>query len=165
MVILEKERTIKICGDVMSTLFKYRQIERTSSESGGVLIGRENLTNDNLIIEYLTEPMKNDKRTRTRFLRQDKGHIDYYNNLYEKYGGIYLYVGEWHTHPEDFPKYSIIDLSNWKKISKTLPKSAKQFHVIVGNKALRIWEFSRETSRAREIATYDWREETNGKEN
>ncbi|MBQ4069439.1 MAG: Mov34/MPN/PAD-1 family protein [Lachnospiraceae bacterium] len=159
MIILTKGKTIKICEDVLSTLYKYRQIEQTSCEAGGVLIGRENLDNDNLIIEYVTVPMRNDRRTRTRFFREDKGHIDYYSKLFENYGGIYLYVGEWHTHPEEYPQYSIVDICNWRRISKTLPKNVKQFHVIVGNKALRVWEFSRGFSGAKEIATYDWRDD------
>lgn len=165
MIILAKGKTIKICDDVISTLFKYRQIEQTSRESGGVLIGRENLDNDNLIIEYATVPMRNDRRTRTRFFREDKGHIDYYNQLFENYGGIYLYVGEWHTHPEEYPRYSIIDVANWRRISKKLSKNAEQFHIIVGNKALRVWEFSRGFSGAKEIATYDWSDYIDGKEN
>ena len=69
MIILAKGKTIKICEDVISTLFKYRQIEQTSREAGGVLIGRENLDNDNLIIEYATVPMRNDRRTTNRFMR------------------------------------------------------------------------------------------------
>ena len=97
--------------------------------------------------------------------REDKGHIDYYNKLFENYGGIYLYVGEWHTHPEEYPRYSIMDAANWRRISKTLPKNVKQFHIIVGNKALRVWEYSRGFSGAKEIATYDWSDYIDGKEN
>lgn len=165
MVLVTRGKTIKICDDVVSTLFKYRQIEKRSCEAGGVLIGRENLDNDNLIIEYATVPMKNDRRTRTRFFREDRGHIDFYNRLFDDYGGIYLYIGEWHTHPEDYPRYSIIDLANWRKIAKTMPSNIKQFHIIIGNKALKVWEFSRGFNGAREIATYDWRNEIDDKKN
>lgn len=158
MIIFAKEKTIKICDEVLLTLFKYRQLESKSSEAGGVLIGRENIDNNNLIIEYVTSPMKNDIRTRTRFFREDKGHVNYYKKLFEKHDGIYLYVGEWHTHPEDYPRYSVLDLVNWRKISKTQPKNSRQFHIIVGNRALRIWEFSRNSRKVNELATYDWRE-------
>ena len=165
MVLFTEGRTIKICDAVVSTLFKYRQIDSSDCEAGGVLIGRENLDNGNLIIEYATVPMKDDRMTRTRFFREDRGHIDYYNELFEHYGGVYLYVGEWHTHPEDYPRYSIIDLTNWKRISKTLPKNVKQLHIIVGNKALRVWEFSSRFCKAKEIATYDWRDEIDDRKN
>ena len=58
-----------------------------------------------------------------------------------------------------------MDAANWRRISKTLPKNVKQFHIIVGNKALRVWEYSRGFSGAKEIATYDWSDYIDDKEN
>ena len=56
---------------------------------------------------------------------------------------IYCYIGEWHTHDEDLPNYSRLDLKNWKKIMKESPGNIEHFHIIVGSKAIRIWKFGK----------------------
>lgn len=142
VVINYRNRKIKLCNEIIEIMHNYIQETDSDAEAGGIIVGRENLGNNNLIFEYVTEPMKNDLRTRTRFIRKDSGHIDYYKQLYSKYNGIYAYYGEWHTHPEDTPHYSIIDLSNWRKIAKGDPKNM-QYHFIVGRKQIRIWEMQK----------------------
>lgn len=60
---------------------KYIQQDDNSLESGGILLGRENAGNTNLIIEFITEPMPGDKSSRRRFFRKDIRHI----RFFEKY--------------------------------------------------------------------------------
>lgn len=137
-----ENKKIKIDSSVLNVINYYKQLNIKDCEAGGILIGRENKETGNLIIEYATEPYDKDKRTRMSFHRKDKKHIEFYNKLYKDYNSIYAYIGEWHTHPEDYPNYSCIDINNWKKISKSNEDKDKiYYHVIVGNKEIRIWEY------------------------
>ena len=73
MVFDNEDRQIKICINVLDVIKKYLQYDKRDSEAGGVLVGRENISNNNLIIEFATEPMPNDKRSRNKFYRKDIG--------------------------------------------------------------------------------------------
>ena len=57
MVIEYGDKKIKFCNNILQVIQKYVQSERKSCEAGGILIGRENCGNSNLIIEFITEPM------------------------------------------------------------------------------------------------------------
>ena len=143
MVIIENDnKKIKLCSQILKTMRKYIQVKNMDVEAGGIIIGRENLGNSNIMLEYVTEPMKNDVQTRTKYLRKDLGHLDYYKKLYDENCGIYVYYGEWHTHPEDRPCYSLTDLINWKKISKDDFKEM-QYHIIVGRKYMTMWNMKK----------------------
>ncbi len=165
VVIEDGKRKIIICQDPLHILKNNIQKNKKQHESGGILIGRENLSNNNLIIEYITKPLLEDKRNGTRFYRKDKGHVRFYNDIYDKYGGIHLYVGEWHTHPEAIPQFSLMDVRNWGKIGKEFGKEKTQIHIIVGYSALSIWEFSFLHKTTRRIATIFWNEVSISEEN
>lgn len=138
-----EDKKIKINANVIDLMNSYKQLNINDCEAGGILIGRESKETGNTIIEYATEPYHKDKRTRNSFLRKDKKHIQFYKQLYEENNGIYAYIGEWHTHSEDYPNYSRIDSNNWNKISnKNNDKDKVYYHVIVGNKEIRAWQFN-----------------------
>ena len=158
MVFESNNKKIKICSSVLHIIKKYLQNDIKSCEAGGVLIGRENLSNSNLIIEFATEPMPADKRGRYEFNRKDKGHICFYKKLYEENNRVYAYIGEWHTHPEAIPSYSIIDFANWKKIGKNASGNYAQIHLIAGYEGLRLWQFSSSTQKTIELVTIMWNE-------
>lgn len=133
---------IKVETNVLDLINSYKQLKLYDCESGGILIGRENKDSGNIIIEYATEPYEKDKMTRTSFHRKDKKHINLFNKLHEDNNGIYAYIGEWHTHPEDFPNYSHTDIRNWIKISYiNKDKNKTYYHIIAGRKEIRIWEY------------------------
>lgn len=149
-------RKIKVSVDVISIWKKYIQEGLFSKEAGGVLIGRESRESNNLIIEFCTNPMLNDVRKRTRFFRRDKKHIEYFTDVYNDNEGIYRYVGEWHTHPEDVPSYSSLDKKNWKKIFSDLDQN-EQFHFIIGRKGVTAWRYNG-TSSITKIGFFSWEE-------
>lgn len=62
---------IKISKSVLEQIYQYRQTGSLSSESGGVLIGRQIISTGNLIIDLCTVPMPLDVCKRTRYLRKD----------------------------------------------------------------------------------------------
>lgn len=158
MNIETKNRKIKINSNVLFVIKKYIQTSIFSKEAGGVLIGRENYCNNNLIIEYLSEPFPKDKRKHNRFYRIDKNHIEKFQNLYNFSLQIYGYVGEWHTHPEAIPCYSKIDYDNWVKIGNEAPIKTIFYHIISGNKAFRIWAYDNTNKSLDLINTTYWRE-------
>lgn len=160
MIIESDNRKIKLCNQILKIIYQYIQSGTHDTEAGGIIVGRENLSNNNLILEYVTEPLEGDVRTRRRFLRKDPGHLVYYQQLYNENDGIYAYFGEWHTHPEDVPRYSIIDLKNWKRIAKEDPKKF-QYHIIAGRKKITFWEMRQEYSKPKLLYEEKWNEVSN----
>ena len=149
------DKKIKICSDVLRMIYQSIQFHDDASEAGGILIGRENSINKNLIIEHITRPFDADKQGRGKFLRKDKQHIQVYQDLYANSNGIYAYVGEWHTHPESSPNYSATDIRNWKKIGKVM-KGGTQYHVIAGIKEICIWEYDAGSGCVNKIGNAEW---------
>lgn len=85
-----------------------------SCESGGLLLGyvREN----HFDIRMITVPYKKDFTSRYSFIRKDKRHLNVFQALRSKIDKNITYIGEWHTHSEDNPKPSSIDLNEWNLI-------------------------------------------------
>ena len=156
IAIIVNKRKIKVCHNITHTLFEYIQKGFFSKEAGGILIGKENKSNENIIINHITVPMPKDERKHNRFIRKDKRHIELFENLYKKSDETFRYIGEWHTHPEAIPNFSEIDLNNWKKISKD-SNNNNYYHIIVGYEAIRIWEINN-TLQVRLINTIFWKD-------
>lgn len=51
-----------------------------------------------------------------------------------------------------------MDLKNWRKITKGSPEDIENFHVIVGSKAIRIWEFRKSLNNPVLIETIYWKD-------
>lgn len=157
MVIENNAITIKITDEVIQKMRQYIQWNYTDTEAGGILVGWENVENSNVVIDKVTVPMKKDIRKKTKFLRHDVGHIEFYTSLYNNSEEIYAYYGEWHTHPEDIPHYSLIDLENWRKIAKGDSKN-NQYHIIVGRKKFSIWGMKKGQQLPKLVGEIDWNE-------
>ena len=157
IVFYDENRNVKICDEPLKIMKRYVQNHKNSCEAGGIIIGRENLNNKNLILEYVTEPMKRDRRTPTRFYREDRNHIKYFERLYQENNHIYAYYGEWHTHFEDVPHYSLLDMNNWEKISKNNPNEI-QFHIIVGIQKIVIWKMVKGKVFPQKVYEVEWNE-------
>lgn len=158
MVIIESDdRKIKIRNEVLKEIYNFLQITNFDTEAGGILIGRENRGNQNIIIEYSTNPMQEDVRSRTRYFRKDPGHVEYYKKLYDENNEIYAYYGEWHTHPEEYPSYSSIDLDNWNSIAKRDPKEA-QYHIIAARQSFAMWKMKKGRIVPKRVGEVKWNE-------
>lgn len=83
ITIVGNEEKIKVCPNIINTMRKYIQ-KGDLKESGGILIGKENKSNENLIINHITVPMFKDKRKYDRFIRKDEGHIEVFKNLIKR---------------------------------------------------------------------------------
>lgn len=102
------KHTIVLSAEVISVLSRHIQDDRKKPESGGIIIGR--IVSDVIMAEKLSIPTQLDKATRTTFERHrlsaqiiiDYEHINSYGQM--------IYLGEWHTHPEDYPRPSSMDI-------------------------------------------------------
>ena len=161
MNIEDEKQNIKICSSVIFVMRQYILSKGAFREAGGILIGKENISNNNLIIKYCTIPYEKDRRSHYKFIRQDEQHIEFFEKVYDEHKGIYRYVGEWHTHDENMPRYSKMDLDNWRRIYKevvgdsgTLP----HYHIVVGKKAFRIWRVTNDLAVPQLVKTVAWKE-------
>lgn len=149
---------IKICHEVLTIMKEYIQKGLFSFEAGGILIGKENKSNNNLIINYVTMPMPKDIQRYKRFFRIDKGHIEVFNDLFNESSGTLRYIGEWHTHPEAIPNFSNIDFDNWGKINDKSPNVINHYHIIIGYEAMRIWIFYGDQKNIQLLDTIFWKD-------
>lgn len=130
------ESLVVISTEVANKLLLYRQISDSSPESAGVLIGERR--DIHIVITDLSEPSQWDIRSRFMVDRISKHHQTAIDNAFKKSNGEWLYLGEWHTHPEDMPKPSMMDYTSWhKNLKSELPMImiiAGRTHFWVGKK-------------------------------
>jgi integrative and conjugative element protein (TIGR02256 family) len=112
---------IEFSAAVLDIFNRHRQTRFWSREAGGQLFYR--VKDNKIIIDYATEPMHRDKRSRFSFLpnrKQEQLDIDvmFVDGLH--------YIGDWHTHPEDVPNPSGEDANKMKAIFR------ESKHVLAG---------------------------------
>jgi integrative and conjugative element protein (TIGR02256 family) len=86
----------------------------------------------------ITVPYKNDFVSYDSFIRKDKKHLNISQSLKLKIDRNFTYLGEWHTHTEDIPTPSSVDLSEWNLIKSTRPYpivfmilGKKDFYIVI----------------------------------
>lgn len=132
---------IKLTCSLVETLRLYIQVQKNSIESGGVLLGRFIKNSKDIIIDKITTPLKGDKQTRFSFKRISPLHQVIITEEWRKSKGTCNYLGEWHTHPEDFPTPSGVDINDWKrKLKKDVFSGRYLYFIIAGIKSIDIWE-------------------------
>lgn len=105
------EQCILIESQVLIHLDQYRQKSYRAHESGGQLFGK---INSNLItVSLSTGPYKGDESGRYHYRSNPKA-AQLEINKQSKRG--LLYLGEWHTHAENFPTYSYSDRDAMHKL-------------------------------------------------
>jgi integrative and conjugative element protein (TIGR02256 family) len=101
-------KRVIITEAVMRIFEGFKQYNKKDNESGGVLLGQ--IIDDKIYILKASTPNKFDKASRFSFeCNKDAAQviIDYeFINSENKT----IYLGEWHTHPEDYPNPSGIDI-------------------------------------------------------
>ena len=127
----ENNNVVVILEDVIKVMLGYRQLTFNSLEAAGVLIGERR--GSHLVICDLSLPGTGDLRSRYRVDRRGKHHQEKVNGCFRTSEGYLQYLGEWHTHPEDFPEPSPLDKKSWKD---NLIADFPMVTVIIGRKAL-----------------------------
>lgn len=96
---------------VLEHVNKFRQLNTFNTEAGGQLFGYVN--ENKIIITAASGPYKLDQRGRFNY-RSDPSSAQKVIEGFAKIGIIYL--GEWHTHAEDFPSASSSDTLAMSKL-------------------------------------------------
>lgn len=105
-------------------------------ESGGVLLGT--VHERGLLVTMATTPTRLDRQLRFLFERLPFGHRAVAKRLWRSTGGTTRYIGEWHTHPQDIPTPSAIDVEEWRKLAKVRADKRPLLAVIVGRRTLHV---------------------------
>lgn len=108
-------------------------------ETGGILAGFYDTKLKSFCITDMSYPFPNDKRSRFRFYRNKKGHQEFMDELWKESGYKKAYLGEWHTHDQDSPFPSIVDIGTWKCVAKHNSNYNQSFFMIIGKSTFIIW--------------------------
>lgn len=137
---------LEISNHALSRMLAFVQNTRRKPEAGGVLIGRYIRDSRDIVIDEVTVPTAGDRRRRFSFWRTCWTHQQALDQAWQESGSTSTYLGEWHTHPEDIPEPSDIDLKNWQeRLKKDIFSGDTLFFVIIGIKTLRSWEGNKKT--------------------
>lgn len=109
-------RYVLIHPDCMERMSRYTTRPERELEAGGIFLG--SYRGPHVEISAITEPMPGDRRGRYVFDRSDPGHQTAAKSAWSKSSRTTTFTGEWHTHPEDVPTPSGIDLGTWHGLMK-----------------------------------------------
>lgn len=126
--------------EARTTMLGFLQHGPRMFEAGGVLIGRHLIGSEDIIVDQVTTPLRGDKRSRFSFYRAHKCHQHAVDRAWKASGGVYTYLGEWHTHAEPVPTPSGLDERERIRILETARCSHPIFFVVLGTESARIWE-------------------------
>lgn len=127
-------------------LESHRQVRESMSEAGGILLERLIQSSQDVVVDEAAPPHAEDRKSRFSFFRRKKPAQERVNMAWTASSGTVVYLGEWHTHPEDDPRPSGHDLTDWKRILRDVVcEHDSLFFVVVGRARIRCWEGSRST--------------------
>ena len=135
-----RSNILTISNCVLKVFEMYVQNEPSKPEAGGVLIGKIISKSNDILVDAVTVPYNDDIRKRFSFFRKKKKAQKVINKYWRKSSGTQIYLGEWHTHPEDIPQPSNHDYKNWKGIflNATYEQDFLVF-VVVGIEEIGCW--------------------------
>ncbi|MNC54967.1 hypothetical protein D3C75_1044700 [compost metagenome] len=85
-----------------------------------------------------SEPTQQDRRLRYFFERMIYGHKSLADRRWQESNGLVRYIGEWHTHPQEIPSPSNIDLTEWQVLAQNRADRRPLLAVIVGRQNLHV---------------------------
>lgn len=138
-VSISQEICLSITNAVFDSMTSYTQQKYSDNEKGGILIGEIVYPKGSYIIQDMTYPFSTDISSPFRFTRNESGHQEYMDKIWDLSDHTKTYLGEWHTHFERIPNPSTIDIHNWRKISQRRHNCECLFFIIVGCNQIRVW--------------------------
>lgn len=151
-----QDGTVVLGEGALEIFDRYRQRNRTAPEAGGVLLGRFVQGTSDIIVDDATPPGDGDTASRFTFRRSRRRAQAIVAQVWRESGGTRNYLGEWHTHPEDAPSPSAVDLANWQRIVATARYEQNSlFFVIVGLKNIGTWEVLRSSRMIIQLSSSD----------
>ncbi len=136
---IDETATLWFSEKAVEKMTAYRQSNANDDEACGALLGRLFEENDDIAIDEVTIPQKEDIRRRTSVHRSPK-HSDLAVARWRESGRTESFHGLWHTHPENDSTPSSIDYADWKRVIRNgqYPGTRLVF-VIVGIKEVSVW--------------------------
>lgn len=101
---------------LLERLAAFRQMETSAPEAGGILMGYRRGPHTH--VTEATAPTAGDVQRRFGFFRHATHHQRVALCRWKESGETMDYVGEWHTHPDDDPSPSSVDLKHWREIAQ-----------------------------------------------
>lgn len=132
----DKRTLLHFSTITLKTFCLHVQASDANREAGGLLLG--SVHGAHMLIEQATIPTVWDKRFRYLFERMPQGHEAIALSRWMATQGSIRYLGEWHTHPEDYPSPSGLDRSEWNRLSAKRRDQRPMLAVIVGRKSLHV---------------------------
>jgi len=130
----DKRMLLHFSTATLETFRLHVQASDADCEGGGILLG--SVHGGHMLIKQATIPTAWDRRFRYLFERMPFGHEAIALSRWATSQGNIRYLGEWHTHPEDYPHPSGLDRSEWNQLSATRRDKRPLLAVIVGRKTL-----------------------------
>lgn len=124
---------VSIPEQVLNVFQKHIQ-QDGNSKAGGLLLGT--VHGANIALVEATLPTRWDKRFQYLFERMPFGHRNIAEKWWRASCGTVRYIGEWHTHPQDYPSPSFTDRIEWATLTKNRLDGRPLLAVIVGRKGL-----------------------------
>jgi hypothetical protein len=129
--------------EAVAQLQEYTQRSWWQSEAGGALLGRHLLDSEDIVVDEVTTPQKQDRRSRFGFFRS-RQHGIIARARWAARNSTMAYLGLWHTHPERDPMPSRVDCRDWQNaISNDVFEGDRLFFPIVGTDRIRVWSMAR----------------------
>lgn len=125
---------VSFADPAIAVFESHLQARPSDCEAGGLLLGT--VHGSNIVVTEVTVPTTWDKRLQYFFERMPFGHSAIARARWKASGGTVRYVGEWHTHPQDYPRPSGLDRTEWNKLSRKRADGRPMLAVIVGRKSL-----------------------------
>ena len=133
-----QRRTVWISADVLEIWNSHRQIHPHQPESFGVLVGSASVDHRQLWVSEATVPMPGDTQSRRSFELKDAAHQKLVDDSFAKSNSTEVYLGTWHTHPEQTPQPSGVDRADWRSCQRRNPGRPLVF-AIVGTEVTRLF--------------------------
>lgn len=111
-------RKVWVSERVLKVWKSHRQTDASLPESFGILIGTTSIDRCELWLNNVTTPMPCDAQSRFCFELKAPGHQRTVDEQFERSKGSQIYLGTWHTHPEQIPHPSGVDKSDWRTCLK-----------------------------------------------
>lgn len=127
-------RVLLSLSDAVLAVFEQHVQGDADFESGGILIG--SVHGPNIIVSEATTPTRWDRRFRCLFERMPFGHRLIARTRWKASQGKARYLGEWHTHPQDFPRPSSVDRAEWNVLARKRADGRPMLAVLVGRRGL-----------------------------
>lgn len=105
---------------VLERLAPFRQMATSAPEAGGILMGYRRGPHTH--VTEATLPTARDVQRRFGFFRHATHHQRVALRRWKESSETMDYVGEWHTHPDDDPSPSGVDLKHWREIAQASSK-------------------------------------------